>query len=98
VGVDIEMIDFYYFTDIHYFLPQNIGFFFLLAALLFGNLCATSLYFFTKNKFGSIFISAPISAIYLFATLKHSLHIYHFVIVILFQYIILLFIEKFQKL
>jgi|UPI0005D115CE hypothetical protein len=90
------MFDFSYFTDYRYFLPQNLNLFYLLAALLFGNLCATSIYFFSKNKLGSILISAPISAVYLFGTLRNSLHIYHFIFVILFQYVIVWVIEKYK--
>lgn len=62
---------------------------------LFGIICATSIYFFTKNKWGSTLLSAPISAIYLFVISGEPLHIYSFFVVLLLQYLIIMFIEKF---
>jgi hypothetical protein len=78
------------FTDYLNFLPQNLNLLDLLVSLLFGNLCTTAIYFFSKNKWGSILMSAPISAVYLFwntKTLFTCLSFYHRPIISIFHYL-----------
>ena len=57
-------------------------------AIIIGILIATAIYFFTKNKWGSILLSVPASAIYLFYTARYTFNVILVVCELLIQYYI----------
>lgn len=83
------ILDFYYRDSI---------LFIALESLFIGMIFGAAIYFFTKNKYGSILLSVPFSALYLFVMYHYSFHIFLMVIEISMQYLFINWIEKKYKL
>uniref|UniRef100_UPI00203FEE58 hypothetical protein n=1 Tax=Bacillus cytotoxicus TaxID=580165 RepID=UPI00203FEE58 len=66
-------------------------------SLLIGMICGAAIYFFTKNKYGSIFLSIPFSALYLFLVYRYPFHLFLMVIELSMQYLFINWIEKKKK-
>lgn len=73
----------HYFSEVFY---GNLTIFVLLESLVFGMVVSLSIYFFSKNKWGSILLSVPFSAIYLYMIYRYSFHLYFIAIELLMQY------------
>lgn len=67
----------------------NLTVFSVLESFLFGIFISTSVYFFSKNKWGSILLSVPFSAIYLYVVYQYSFHIYFAICELLIQYLLI---------
>ncbi|AQY39844.1 hypothetical protein CN961_16135 [Bacillus thuringiensis] len=81
----------YYFLDIF---VRDVSWYVYWEAILIGVLVATSLYFFTKNKWGSLFLGIPISAAYLSFVHHYSYHLILISIHVALQYLVLTMIEE----
>ncbi|MFD3448925.1 hypothetical protein ACFDTO_30625 [Microbacteriaceae bacterium 4G12] len=66
----------------------------ILESFLIGMICSTAIYFFTKNKWGSILLSVPFSALYQFLIYRQSFHVFLIIVVISLQYLLITQIEK----
>lgn len=67
---------------------------FVFESFLIGILTGVSIYFFTKNKWGSIFITVPITSIYFYFVYNDILNYFYIFIGLLIQYIIITIIDK----
>lgn len=74
----------------------NLTIFYLLESFLFGICIATSIYFFSKNKWRSILLCVPFSVVYLFVVRYYSFHLYFVIFELLIQYILITVIETYQ--
>lgn len=79
------ILDFYYRDSILFIATES---------LLIGMICGAAIYFFTKNKFGSIFLSVPFSALYLFLVYHYSFHLFLMVIELSMSYLFINWIEQ----
>jgi hypothetical protein len=59
-----------------------------------GTLIGLSIYYFTKNKWGSVFISLPISSIYLHLVYNDILNYFYMFIGLFVHYIIISIIDR----
>ncbi|MCM3734944.1 hypothetical protein M3215_03690 [Bacillus cytotoxicus] len=85
------------FTYIIDFYSRESILFIAMESLLIGMICGAAIYFFTKNKYGSIFLSIPFSALYLFLVYRYPFHLFLMVIELSMQYLFINWIEKKKK-
>ncbi|HDX9590996.1 TPA: hypothetical protein ROX98_004065 [Bacillus pseudomycoides] len=85
---------FTYITDFYF---RDSILFITMESLLIGMICGAAIYFFTKNKYGSIFLSVPFSALYLFLEYRYPFHLFLMVIELSMQYLFINWIEKKYK-
>lgn len=84
----------------HYFSEIFIGYltiFVFLEAFLIGVFISTSIYFFTKNKWGSILLCVPFSAAYLFIIYEYPFHLIFMLFELIMQYAIIQLISNLTK-
>lgn len=75
----------------------NLTPFTIIESFAFGMLIATSLYFFSKNIGGSVLISAPISALYLFFIHQYSMSFVFMFIELLMQFGLVMMVKGIIK-
>ncbi|MFB7303213.1 hypothetical protein [Heyndrickxia sporothermodurans] len=72
-----------YFSEVFY---GNLTVPIVLEAIIIGMIISLSVYFFSKNKWGSIFISVSFSALYLFLFYHYTFHLYFIIFEIVIQF------------